>query len=126
MNSIELQNRLLKFTTEIITYTKSVNKNYVGEILSKQIIRSGTSISLNYAEVRGSESMKDFIHKMHVVLKELRETEVCLKLIGMNKLVKPRLENDPILEEANQLIAIFVSSITSAKQNLAHTKSANR
>jgi four helix bundle protein len=81
-----------------------------------QIMRSGTSPALNFGEARGGESKADFIHKMKICLKELRETHVALRIIQkQNWFPEPRLS--PILDECNQLIAIFVVSVKKAETN---------
>jgi len=75
-----------------------------GNHLSGQLIRSGTSAALNYGEAQSGESSKDFIHKLKVVLKELRETFVCLKIIHRAKLYKSENLVKSALNENNQLI----------------------
>jgi hypothetical protein len=67
-------------------------------------------------EAQSGESRKDFIHKMKVVLKELRETYVCLKIIRRKPLLKPLKKTEPIFNECNELISIFVSSISTAQR----------
>ncbi|WP_281231567.1 four helix bundle protein [Flavobacterium gelatinilyticum] len=81
MTKQELENRLIDFAATIIIIASKFEKNYAGNHLSGQIIRSGTSPALNYGEAQSAESKKDFIHKMGICLKELRETFVCLKII---------------------------------------------
>jgi len=86
--------------------------------LSGQLIRSGTSVALNYGEAQSAESQKDFIHKMRIVLKELRESLVCLRIIYKSNLYG---NEDKLLiakKENKELIAIFVKSIETAKNNL--------
>ena len=85
--------------------------------MGNQVIRSGTSPALHYGEAQGAESPKDFIHKMKLVLKELRETMNAMRIIRR----KPLTTNLDILEKAlkecNELISIFVTSIATAKRN---------
>ena len=88
-----------------------------GNHLSGQLVRSGTSISLNYGEAQSAESKKDFIHKMKVILKELRETFVCLKIIHVSKLYKTEEKIIKAKKENNELISIFVKSIDTAQKN---------
>jgi len=78
--------------------------------LGGQLLRSGTSPALNYGEARGAESPSDFVHKMRVCLKELRETFICLKIINKRKWF-PDGKLNSILKENDELISIFVSSI---------------
>lgn len=84
--------------------------------IASQLLRSGTSPAPNYAEARGAESRKDFIHKMKIGLKELRETHVWLKIVKARQLVAPELMED-IIDECNQLVSIFVASARTADAN---------
>jgi len=74
-------------------------------------MRSGTSPALNYGEAQSGESRKDFIHKIKLVLKELRESNICLKIIYRTKLYKTEERIQLALNESNELIAIFVKSV---------------
>ena len=110
-----LEDRLIDFASLIIIVATNFEKNYAGNHLAGQIIRSGTSPALNYGEAQSAESKKDFIHKMGICLKELRETFVCLKIIEKAHLTSD-LENLMVAKkEANELISIFVSSLKTAK-----------
>lgn len=118
MNKEELENRLIDFAAMIILASNNFKNNYAGNHLSGQIIRSGTSPALNYGEAQSAESSKDFVHKMGICLKELRETFVCLKIIEKANLTTD-LNNVTIAKkEVNELISIFVSSIKTAKANM--------
>ena len=88
LRKFDLENRLINFSVSIIDFIEEIPKSYTGIHLSKQLIRSGTSVSLNYGEAQASESKKDFIHKMKIVLKELRETFICLKILTKSKLYR--------------------------------------
>ena len=81
MNKYDLEERLIDFLVLIIEIVNEMPNSKAGNHLSGQLVRSGTSISLNYGEAQSAESKKDFIHKMKVILKELRETFVCMKII---------------------------------------------
>jgi four helix bundle protein len=118
MNKQELENRLIDFASNIIIISSKFEKNYAGNHLAGQIIRSGTSPALNYGEAQSAESVKDFVHKMGLCLKELRETFVCLKIIEKAKLISDITDLVKTKNEANELISIFVSSIKTAKNNL--------
>lgn len=118
MNKQELENRLIDFAATIIIVASKFEKNYAGNHLAGQIIRSGTSPALNYGEAQSAESSKDFIHKMGICLKELRESFVCLKIIEKANLMKEEALLVSVKVEANELISIFVSSIKTAKNNL--------
>ena len=111
MNSIELEDRLIDFAAQIIKFTDFIPKNQAGLVLSNQIVRSGTSPALNYGEARAAESQRDFSHKIKIVLKELRETLVNLKIIQKSVSLKDSNKIDKLIIENNELISIFVSSI---------------
>ena len=72
MRKYDLEGRLIDYSVSIISLTRYVKGEFAGIHLSKQLIRSGTSTALNYGEAQACESRRDFIHKMKVVLKELR------------------------------------------------------
>ena len=118
MDKFKLEERLITFAAEIIKLATSFEKNYAGNHLASQIIRSGTSPALNYGEAQGAESSKDFIHKMGISLKELRETFVCLKIIEKANLTNNISSLTLAKTEVNELISIFVASIKTAKSNL--------
>lgn len=111
----DLEERLLNFSLLIIKMIDLMPSNKVGNHLSGQLIRSGTSPLFNYGEAHSAESQNDFIHKMKICLKELRETILCFKLIKRSC----ALENDQLLEstikENDELFAIFSKSIDTAK-----------
>jgi len=118
MNKFDLENRLINFSVLVVQITREMPNDYAGNHFAKQLLRSGTSVSLNYGEAQSGESRRDFIHKMKVVLKELRETLICLKIIertmafeDSSKLVEAKNEN-------NELISIFVKSVETAQKNM--------
>ena len=114
--TFDLENRLIEFAASIILFTNSVNKSYAGIHLSNQITRSGTSPALNYGEAQASESRKDFIHKMNICLKELRETKSCLQIISKTHRSNNKEQLEKNLNEASELIAIFTKSVSTAKR----------
>jgi len=118
MNSKELEARLINFAVDIIDLVNSNKDNFAGKHLSGQIIRSSTSVPINYGEAQSAESKKDFIHKMQLSLKELRETYVNLRIIEKAKLnIKTdRIEN--LISENNELISIFVKSVETSKKRM--------
>src|SRR4030042_3876498 len=93
MTKSELEERLIDFAVDIIKLATTLPKTFAGKHLSEQIIRSGTSSALNYGEAQSAESRKDFIHKIKIILKELRETLICLKIIERAKLCKSDEKN---------------------------------
>ena len=118
MNKQELENRLIDFAAMIIIAANSFKNNYAGNHLAGQIIRSGTSPALNYGEAQSAESSKDFVHKMGICLKELRESFVCIKIIEKANLTTDFKQLSIAKIEANELISIFVTSIKTAKANM--------
>jgi four helix bundle protein len=116
--SKELENRLIGFSSMIINLGENLKDSYTSSQLSKQIIRSGISCSLNYGEAQNAESRKDFIHKNSIVLKELRETLVNLKLIKSSDLMKEEITINRALAENDELVAIFTRLILTAKKNM--------
>ena len=112
----DLEDRLIDFAVRIIRLAESLPKTKVGNHVAGQLIRCGTSPAPNYGEAQSAESRADFIHKMKVSLKELRETRVWLLIIVRAKLIEPTSKIEPLINENNELISIFVTSITTAKQ----------
>lgn len=119
MTSTELQDRLIDFAVLIIQLTKSITSDIAGKVMLNQLVRSGTSPALNYGEAIGAESSNVFLHKMQIVLKELRETYVALTIIQKAGLCKDTEKLNITLNENNQLISIFVKSITTNKMKKA-------
>jgi four helix bundle protein len=118
MDKYDLEERLIEFSVLIIEIVNEMSNSKAGNHLSGQLVRSGTSVSLNYGEAQSAESRKDFIHKMKVILKELRETFVCLKIIHRSKLYRTESKIITAKKENNELISIFVKSIETANNNL--------
>jgi four helix bundle protein len=114
--TFDLEDRLIDFAVRIIRTAESLPKTRVANHISGQLIRCGTSPAPNYGEAQSAESRADFIHKMKVCLKELRETRVWLLMIVKANLIKPVSKLDSLIQENNELIAIFVSSIRTAKK----------
>jgi len=117
IRKFDLEERLVKFSVMIITLVETLPDNLPGRYISGQITRSGMSPALNYGEAQGAESINDFIHKMKVSLKELRETFIALKIIRSKPLTKKTEILDACLIECNELISIFVKSIKTAQAN---------
>lgn len=113
----DLEERLIDFAVSIIRIAESLPKNRVGNHISGQIIRSGTAPAPNYGEAQSAESRSDFIHKMKIALKELRETRIWLLMMDHAKLVDATPKFESLLDESNQLISIFVTSINTARKN---------
>ena len=119
MNRIELEERLIDFSVLIIQITSQLNRSKASNIIENQILRSSMSVSLNFGESLAAESENDFIHKMQIVLKELRETYNGLRITKKANLCKDIKSLTNALDENNQLISIFVKSIDTKKRNLS-------
>ncbi len=113
----DLEDRLIDFAVKIIRIIELLPKTKTGNHISGQLVRSGTSPALNYGEAQSAESRADFIHKMKICLKELRESKVGLLIIRKAELIKPLSKLDPVIGECDQLISIFVKSIKTATKN---------
>ncbi len=118
MNTEDLIDRLISFAAMIILLTNTIKKTHAGSHLIDQISRSSISTGLNYGEATGAESPRDFVHKMQIVLKELRETWIALQIIKRAKLSSDLELLMKCLDENNQLISIFVKSINTAKKKI--------
>lgn len=115
MKKTDLEERLIDFAVLTIEIINTVSKCKAGRHLSGQLVRSGTAPALNYGEAKRAESRKDFIHKIQIVLKELEETYVNLKILNRGKLCNSEKKLNHILSECDELIAIFVKSVQTAK-----------
>jgi four helix bundle protein len=110
----ELEQRLINFAVRIIKLTTRLPKTPAGKHVAGQILRSGTSPAPNYGEARGGESRADFIHKLGIVLKELNETLIWLRIIESREIIKRELLGD-ILQENRELCRIFTSSLKTSR-----------
>ena len=118
MNRIDLEERLINFAVLIYNVTDNLPKTKIGYYFSDQIMRSASSSALNFGEAQSAESKKDFIHKIKIVLKELRETMIGLAIIDRTGLNKSKNILEKAVDENNQLIAIFVKSVETAQKNM--------
>ena len=114
----DLEERLIDFAVRIIKLAEKLPNTYIGNHVKGQVLRSGTSPASNYGEAQSAESRADFIHKIKLSLKELKETRVWLKIIVKAELIKPVSKVIPLLEENEELISILFTSIETAKKNL--------
>ena len=114
-NGKDLSERLLDFAADIIKLLCGLNRTAVGRHIGNQLMRSSTSSGANYEEACGAESKADFIHKMQIVLKELRESLFWLKLTKRAGLI-PDEHLQPSLSETEELVKIIAKSIITAKR----------
>jgi four helix bundle protein len=112
----DLEERLIDFAVRIIRIAESLPKTKAGKHIAGQLIRCGTSPAPNYGEAQSAESRADFGHKMKVCLKELRETRIWLLMIVRTNLMKPVSKLESLIDENNELISIFVTSVKTARQ----------
>jgi four helix bundle protein len=112
----DLQDRLIDYAVRIIRLSESLPETRAGKHVSSQILRSGTSPAPNHGEAQGAESRADFVHKLKISLKELRETGTWLKIIAKAQMIESVSLPAPLLEETDELIAILFTSIETAKK----------
>lgn len=111
----DIEERLIDFAIRIIHVCDALSETPAEYHISGQLIRSGTSPAPNYGEARAAESSKDFVHKLKIVLKELNETRIWIKIIIRAELL-PEKRLEPLLDECDQLCRIISSSIYTARQ----------
>jgi len=111
----ELEERLIDFAVRVVKLSAALPKTPAGKHIAGQILRSGTSPAPNYGEARGAESHADFVHKVRIVLKELNETSIWLRVIERSHILKPELLTE-IIQENNELCRIFTASLATARK----------
>ncbi|MCK4352402.1 four helix bundle protein [candidate division WOR-3 bacterium] len=111
----DLAERLLDFAVRVIKLVNTLPKTAVGKHVGGQLMRAGTSAGSNYEEACGAESRPDFVHKLGIALKELKESRFWLRVIHRVELIAPqRVES--LLQECEELCAIIAKSILTAKR----------
>jgi four helix bundle protein len=110
----ELEERLIEFAVRIVKLSANLPRTPAGKHVAGQILRSGTSPAPNYGEARGAESHADFVHKLRIVLKELNETSIWLRIIERSQMLKKELIAQ-INRENNELCRIFTASLKTAR-----------
>lgn len=113
-----LEERLIQFAGVVMDICDNHRYSEAGKYLKSQILRSSTSVALNFGEARSAESPKDLFHKLSIILKELRETVINLKLMRNKSLCKRADLVNKAIDENNQLIAIFIKSIQTVKNKM--------
>jgi four helix bundle protein len=113
----DLEDRLLDFAVNVVELTDSFPITRSGNHIAGQLLRCGTSPLSNHGEVEAAESRKDFIHKLRICLKELRETTRWLRLAGRLKKLGPLAALPSCLNEIDELIRIFAASVRTAQKN---------
>jgi len=110
----DIQERLVDFAVRIVKLCDNLPSSYVGCHFANQLLRSGTSPAANYAEARGAESNKDFVHKLKICLKELNESNIWLQIMTRSEIFSEAKMQD-ISQECNELARIINASIKTAK-----------
>ena len=113
----DLEDRLIDYAVRIIHLSEQLPESKAGKHIAGQLLRSGTSPAANYAEAQSAESVKDFIHKIKISLKELRESKVWITILERTQLIRPSLLKS-LIKETDELIAILFKSIETAKGNI--------
>ena len=113
----DLQDRLIAYAVRIIKLSEALPETKTAKHVSSQILRSGTSPAPNYGEAQSAESKADFVHKLKIALKELRETEIWLKIIAKAQMIESASQIAPLLQETDELIAILFTSVETAKKS---------
>ncbi len=113
----DLEDRLVNFSRMVIRFRSTLEKTYAGDYLGNQLLRSSISPSLNYGEAQAAESKRDFIHKMKICLKELRETSVSIKIIHGSVSCNEDLLAE-LQAECKQLLAIFQKSVSTSEKQI--------
>jgi len=111
----QISDRLLDYGTAIVKICIRLNKTTVGRHIGNQLLRAGTSVGANYEEACGAQSKTDFIHKLQIVLKEIRESKYWLKLIKRSGILKED-EIKEVIEETQQISNIIGKSIITSKK----------
>lgn len=117
----DLEERLINFAVLIMDLVGKLPNTYTGKHFGNQLLRSGSAPALNYGEAQAAESDADFVHKMKICLKELRESQICLKIIVRKPLLTGEIINKA-LKEAGELVAIFTTSITTTQTRMQQEK----
>lgn len=120
-NGEDIEERLLEFAVRVGKAVDALPNSRLGRHIAGQLVRSGTSPAPNYAEGCAAESKKDFIHKLAIVLKELRESSVWIRLIVKSELI-PEQRLELLLDESNQLCKIIAKSLVKSKSKKSSNK----
>jgi len=116
----DLEERLLAYSAMVIRLVEGMDKTRAGNHVAGQLLRSGTSPLFNHGEAEEAESRRDFVHKLKICQKELKESKRALMLVKTVPLLKPATQVDPVLKETEELIRIFSKSINTATKNMVH------
>jgi len=114
----DLRDRFVNYAVAVIRLCEALPDSKAGKHVGGQLLRSGTAPAPNYGEALSAESRADFVHKLKVALKELRECEMWLNVIERTRMLADTAGLEALLAETDELIAILVSSAQTAKRNM--------
>ena len=112
----DLEERLLEYSASIVRLIEQLSESRAGNHVAGQLLRSGTAALPNHGESQAAESPADFIHKLKICLKELRESYRWLLLIRRVPLTEAEADVARLIDETDELIRIFVKSLQTAKK----------
>ena len=124
MTPDELSDRLMDMSVRVGKVVDALPRTRLGRHVAGQLVRCGTASGPNYEESRSAESPRDFIHKLAISLKELRETRYWLRLISRADLL-PEQRLNQLIEECSELTRILASSVATARKRTKQSKSDN-
>jgi four helix bundle protein len=110
----DLDERLLEYAARVVKLVEAMPNTIAGRRIGDQLLRCGTSAGANYEEAQGAESKNDFVHKLQIALKELRESNYWLRLLNRTEIM-PHERLTSIIEESTELKAILSKSVATAK-----------
>ncbi len=116
MNNPDLKQRTKRFALDVIKFVESLPKDETSRVLGRQLLRSGTSVGANYRAAKRAKSNADFINKMTIVEEEADESGYWLELLAESEKVASA-KTAALFREANELVAIAVASINTARKN---------
>lgn len=119
----DLAERFLEYAVQVLRLTEAMNGTRAASHVAGQLLRSGTAPLFNHGEAQAAESPRDFVHKLRIVLKELKESRNALRLIARVPLVNPAACVDPLLAETEELIRITAASIRTAEKRIVREAS---
>jgi four helix bundle protein len=115
----DLRERLVDYSARIVRLVGALPRTIAGRHIADQLLRSATSVGANYEEAQAGESKNDFVHKLQIALKELRESNYWLRLIERSGIL-PAARLREIVEESGQLRAILSKAVATARGKSKH------
>ena len=115
MKGDNIADRLLAYGSDVMSYAFKIPRNDAGKHIRLQLIRAGTAGGANYEEARSAQSRSDFVFKVSLAAKEIRESRYWLRLVKKSELAC-EFDSKSLLKEANELISILMSCIKTARK----------